>query len=43
MKKLVLIMAVVCLMLADYNFTPYNTTIRVEGGQIVEMNRVYTP
>ena len=28
---------------ADYNFTPYNTTIRVEGGQIVEMNRVYTP
>ena len=28
---------------ADYNFTPYNTTIRIEGGQIVEMNRVYTP
>ena len=27
----------------DYNFTPYNTTIRVEGGQIVELNRVYTP
>ena len=27
----------------DYNFTPYNTTIRVEGGQIVEMNRMYTP
>lgn len=28
---------------ADYNFTPNNTTIRVEGGQIVELNRVYTP
>jgi hypothetical protein len=27
----------------DYNFTPYNTTIRVEGGQVVEMNRMYTP
>ena len=27
----------------DYNFTPYNTTIRVEGGQIVEMNRMYAP
>lgn len=27
----------------DYNFTPHNTTIRVEGGQIVEMNRMYTP
>ena len=27
----------------DYNFTPYNTTIRVENGQIVEMHRVYTP
>ena len=27
----------------DYNFTPYNTTIRVEGGQIMEMHRVYTP
>ena len=27
----------------DYRFTPYNTTIRVEGGQIVEMNRRYTP
>ena len=27
----------------DYNFTPYNTTIRVEGGQIMEMYRVYTP
>ena len=27
----------------DYNFTPYNTTIRVEDGQVVEMNRRYTP
>lgn len=27
----------------DYNFSPYNTTIRVENGQIIEMNRVYTP
>ena len=27
----------------DYNFTPHNTTIRVEGGQIVELNRAYTP
>ena len=27
----------------NYNFTPYNTTIRVEDGQIVEMNRVYVP
>ena len=27
----------------NYDFTPYNTTIRVENGQIVEMNRVYTP
>ena len=27
----------------NYNFTPYNTTIRVEGGQIVEMNRIFTP
>ena len=27
----------------DYNFTPYNTTIRVEDGQIVEMHRSYTP
>ena len=28
---------------ADYNFTPYNTTVRVEGGQIVELNRIFTP
>ena len=28
---------------ANYNFTPYNTTIRVEDGQIVELNRMYTP
>ena len=27
----------------DYNFTPYNTTIRVEGGQIVEMTRAFMP
>jgi hypothetical protein len=27
----------------DYNFTPYNTTIRVQDGQIVELNRVYMP
>ena len=28
---------------ANYDFTPYNTTVRVEDGQIVEMTRVYTP
>ena len=27
----------------DYNFTPYNTTIRVENSQIMEMYRVYMP
>ena len=27
----------------DYYFTPYNTTIRVENSQIVEMYRVYIP
>lgn len=27
----------------DYNFTPYNTSIRVENGQVVEMYRVYIP
>lgn len=27
----------------NYDFTPYNTTIRVEDGQIVEMNRSYVP
>ena len=27
----------------NYDFTPYNTTIRVEDGQIIEMNRIYTP
>ena len=26
-----------------YDFTPYNTTIRIEDGQIVEMNRRYIP
>ena len=30
-------------MKTDYYFTPYNTTIRVENGQIMEMYRVYTP
>ena len=28
---------------ADYNFTPYNTTVRVEDGKIVELNRSFTP
>ena len=27
----------------NYDFTPYNTTTRVADGQIVEMNRVFTP
>ena len=27
----------------NYDFTPFNTTVRVENGQIVEMNRVYIP
>lgn len=27
----------------DYHFTPYNTTIRTENGQIVSMERIYTP
>lgn len=27
----------------NWNFTPYNTTIRVEEGQIVELNRRYIP
>lgn len=27
----------------NYDFTPYNTTVRVENGQIIEMIRVYTP
>ena len=27
----------------DYNFTPYNTTIRIENSQIMEMYRVYIP
>ena len=27
----------------NYDFTPYNTTIRVENGQIVELNRRYIP
>lgn len=28
---------------SNYDFTPYNTTIRIEDGQIVEMNRRYIP
>ena len=27
----------------NYDFTPYNTTIRVENGQIIEINRYYIP
>lgn len=27
----------------DYNFTPHNTTVRTENGQIVSMERIYTP
>ena len=27
----------------DYEFTPHNTTIRVENGQIIEMYRLYLP
>ncbi len=27
----------------NYDFTPHNTTIRVENGQIVELNRRYVP
>ena len=27
----------------NYDFTPYNTTVRVENGQIIEMNRRYIP
>ena len=27
----------------NYDFTPYNTTVRVENGQIVEMNRIFIP
>lgn len=27
----------------DYNFTPHNTTIRIAEGQVVEMQRRYTP
>ena len=28
---------------SNYDFTPYNTTVRVEEGQIVEMTRRYVP
>lgn len=27
----------------NYDFTPYNTTIRMEAGQVVELHRSYTP
>ena len=27
----------------NFHFTPHNTTVRMEGGQIVEMNRRYVP
>lgn len=27
----------------DYHFTPYNTTVRTENGQIIAMERFYTP
>lgn len=27
----------------DYHFTPHNTTVRTENGQIVAMERIYTP
>lgn len=27
----------------DYNFTPHNTVVRTENGQIVSMERIYTP
>ena len=27
----------------NYDFTPYNTTIRVEAGQVVELHRMYIP
>ena len=29
--------------ISNYDFTPYNTTVRIENGQIVEMNRMYMP
>jgi hypothetical protein len=29
--------------ITDYHFTPDNTMIRIENGEIVEMNRVYIP
>lgn len=27
----------------DYDFTPYNTTVTIESGKIIAMNRVYIP
>lgn len=29
--------------IAVFDFTPHNTTVRLEGGEIVALNRVYTP
>ena len=29
--------------ITDYHFTPDNTMIRIENGEIIEMNRVYVP
>ncbi len=28
---------------ANDSFTPYNTTVRIEGGKVVEINRVFVP
>ena len=27
----------------EYNFTPYNTSVVIENGKLVAMNKVYTP
>ena len=27
----------------NYDFTPHNTTVRIEGGQVMELTRVYMP
>ena len=27
----------------NYDFTPYNTTIRTENGKVIEMHRIYIP
>jgi hypothetical protein len=26
-----------------FGYQPQNTTVRIENGQVVEMNRIYTP